>query len=369
MKDLDVVSLYEKTNEDHVDEFLKNVQSKLHIENEYEKIEEDTDWLDLMEETLPYVDNIFRNPNRFIFNEEEIVKIELARRITVDSIKHLAKNSNNIQEVDDVTGDVKPSRILNINKEEDYATYENKLIYTLIKKVGFFISEKKKSILENMSVPEKNNKKIEYAAETNVLSEQVNISLQINAKAKGKKNKQEENKKILKRIEKLEEKILSIMHLEVYKIIDKLHITLISQPVKKTNLILKNTNFQYAMKLWEYIHAYIESPTKHIKEKDEKYDDEEIKQYLDETFLLDFVTLSTLNEDEFEYEESQKVKKEITNNLIQKLIALNPDMPLDEFRNMVEGQYEIIKYKNFATVAEIQKIFKQNIEKYLEKLK
>ena len=44
-----------------------------------------------MEETIPYLDNIFRAPNRFIINEEEIVKIERARRITVESIKTCRK--------------------------------------------------------------------------------------------------------------------------------------------------------------------------------------------------------------------------------------------------------------------------------------
>lgn len=53
-----------------------------------------------MEETVPYIDNILRNPNRFIVNEEEIVKIELARKITVESIKHLSKNTNLIQDYD-----------------------------------------------------------------------------------------------------------------------------------------------------------------------------------------------------------------------------------------------------------------------------
>lgn len=53
-----------------------------------------------METTIPYIDNIFRNPNRFIINEEEIVKIELARKVTVESIKHLAKHTNLIQDVD-----------------------------------------------------------------------------------------------------------------------------------------------------------------------------------------------------------------------------------------------------------------------------
>ena len=33
-----------------------------------------------MEDTIQYIDNIFRNPNRFIVNEEEVVKVEQAKK-------------------------------------------------------------------------------------------------------------------------------------------------------------------------------------------------------------------------------------------------------------------------------------------------
>ena len=94
--------------------------------------------------TIRYLDNILRNPNRFIVNDEEIVKIELARRITVDSIKHLAKNTNLIQSFDEVTGEVRPSKILNINKEECFNTYENRFIYSLITIMKMYIEKKEK---------------------------------------------------------------------------------------------------------------------------------------------------------------------------------------------------------------------------------
>ena len=69
-------------------QFKKNLESKLHVKTDYEKVIKDTEWIGIMEETIPYLDNIFRAPNRFIINEEEIVKIERARRITVESIKN-----------------------------------------------------------------------------------------------------------------------------------------------------------------------------------------------------------------------------------------------------------------------------------------
>lgn len=144
MEELKIFDLYEKFNTKTAEEFMDKIDSTVDIKAEYEKVIEDTEWIEIMEETVPYIDNILRNPNRFIVNEEEIVKIELARKITVESIKHLSKNTNLIQDYDKKTGDVRPSKILNINKEENYDTYENRFIYTLIQNMKFFINKKKK---------------------------------------------------------------------------------------------------------------------------------------------------------------------------------------------------------------------------------
>lgn len=138
MEELKIFDLYEKFNTKTAEEFMDKIDSTVDIKAEYEKVIEDTEWIEIMEETVPYIDNILRNPNRFIVNEEEIVKIELARKITVESIKHLSKNTNLIQDYDKKTGDVRPSKILNINKEENYDTYENRFIYTLIQNMKFF---------------------------------------------------------------------------------------------------------------------------------------------------------------------------------------------------------------------------------------
>ena len=44
-------------------------------------------------------------------------------KITVETIKHLSKNTNFIQTIDPVTGDVTPSKLLKVRKEESYDTY------------------------------------------------------------------------------------------------------------------------------------------------------------------------------------------------------------------------------------------------------
>ncbi len=141
MKKIELFDLYNNTKEDVKDEFLDNVDSKLKVKNKYRKVIYDYSWLEKMEETMRYLDNIMRNPKKFIVNEEEVVKIEKARKVTVDSIKHLTQHTSYIQKFDQETGEVKPSKILNINKEENFDMYENRFIYTLLINMKMFISK------------------------------------------------------------------------------------------------------------------------------------------------------------------------------------------------------------------------------------
>ena len=101
-----IINLYSSVNDNIKDNFINNINSNLKVKQDSLKTTYDDTWLVKMEEVIRYLDNILRNPNRFIVNDEEIVKIELARRITVDSIKHLAKNTNLIQSFDEDTGEV-----------------------------------------------------------------------------------------------------------------------------------------------------------------------------------------------------------------------------------------------------------------------
>lgn len=368
MKELDIVDLYNKKTDNEVDRFFENTDSKINVKTELEKVEEDTEWIDIIEDTIPHLDSIYRNPNRFIINEEEIVKIELARRITVDSIKHLSKHTNFIQSIDDKTGDVRPSKILNINKEESYDTYENRLIYTLIQNMRFFVDTRKKLIEARQAISGKDVKQFDYNATSKYMNDNVNINLHIDSsKMSGGKNQSTE---LLERIKEVEQKITDLTSSDIYRILAKLHISLIRPPIKKTNVILKNVHFQYAMKLWNYLQDNMDDKSKHIDDKNETADNQELKRLVDQTFLLNYVALDTLNksEEERKTEESRRTVEEITNQMIEQIIMLNPDMTQEELQSKITNKMAIVKYRNMASITEVQRIFKEHIEKYLEKV-
>ena len=77
------------------------------------------DWISTIEQVLPNLDTIVRNPRKFIVQEEDIVDISLCKAISTESVKHLAQHTNMISKVDK-DGTVTPSRILNITKEEKF---------------------------------------------------------------------------------------------------------------------------------------------------------------------------------------------------------------------------------------------------------
>lgn len=369
MSDLEIIDLYGKTNREKVKKFIEKTESTLRVKKDTEKTVKDIEWIEKMEETIPYLDNIYRAPNRFIVNEEDIVKIELARKITVDSIKHLSKNTNFIQSVDKKTGDVTPSKILNINKEESYNTYENRLIYTLIENMRTFIA-RRKNTLEEINSQEKEDRTIDYNATSKLNDKKIDINMSLSSKldseAKEKKNKTQE---LLKRIEELEKKVNDLTNSEIYKVIDKKHIALVKEPIKKTNVILKNVNFQYAMKLWNYLRDNYDDKTIQINENEDYIDTGELKQLVDETFMLQYLVMKTLDEDKIETEEKrEQIQENILDQMIEKMVDMNTELTSQELKQMIASKYEVIKYKKMEILREIQNIFKKHIDDYLQKI-
>ena len=99
----------------------------------------DVSWVEAIENGMIHLDNIVRNPGRTIVDVEEIVPIALSKKVTVESVKHLAQHTDLIQSVDKKTGKITPSKLLNVYKEESLATYENRFINTLIDRLYGFL--------------------------------------------------------------------------------------------------------------------------------------------------------------------------------------------------------------------------------------
>ncbi len=375
MDKLEIINLYENSNKNRIEEFTSKTNSTLKVNIDKKKMQKDSDWIKMMAFTIPYLDNIFHSPNRFIVNEEEIVKIEQAKKVSVETIKHLSKNTNFIQTVDKVTGDVTPSKLLNVRKEETYNTYENRLIYTLVQNMKRFIKKKKENLGQykndaNKENDNRDNKSFEYSATSTVEDEQIEVNLSLNSKLnQDAQNKSNDITQIIEEIGEIEKKIQGLQSTEVYKTLEKQHVIEVREPIKKTNVILKNVNFQYAMKLWDYLRDNFDDKNLDSVEKKDYMDNSELKKMVDETFLLHYLTMKTLDDD---MEEKQDTKEEMQNmvvdQMIDKMLEINENFSENQIKDLIAKKYEIIKYKKTAVIQEIQKTFKEHIKQYMKKI-
>lgn len=363
MDELKVLDVVNKSSDDKINTFSSGVNSGVSISRDYNIFKYDDEWLLLMEETVPYIDNILRNPNRFIINEEEVVKIELARKITVESIKHLSRNTNFIQEIDEDTGDVKPSKILNINKEENYNTYENRFIYSLIQNMKMYIDRKKRNL--TTGIENKNEKYVSYKGNSKSKNEEIEIDVNFKSKLTSQKGGVDD---VLARISNLEMHIGDLTNTDLYQTIDKLHISLVRSPLKKTNLILKNVNFQYAVNLWNFLQVNLEDNSRFDTGNNVDESNPELKALMDESFLLNYLIVETITNPEENVVKQKKVTDQLINNFIQKMVITNSEITKSELEKMVGDQFVIIKEQSLSSSNEIKRIFKSAINSYKDKI-
>lgn len=363
---LKLLDLYNNASPNIINSFNNNINSNYMVKVNSENVSVDFEWLDLMEDTVRYIDNILRNPNRFIVNEEEIVKVEQARRITVETIKHLSKHTNYIQEIDK-NGEVRPSKILNINKDESYDTYENRLIYTLIQNMRTFIDVRKSKLVTSSS--EKNNIESEYHGKTVIGNDNVNIDVVMHSSSKKvSEYKSKDDMSVEDRIARLELRITDLTNTNVYKTLAKLHVARVIPPIKKTNLILKNVNFQYAMKLWDYLQSYDDSGNS-IERKHNKYsDDVSVKELFDNVFLLNYLVSNSFRENNISELEKKDVIEKITNDMINTIVQINSDLPIEDIQKIIGDKIAIIKTKKEASIKEIEDKINVRVQSILSKI-
>ena len=355
--------VYNKATDLSKEEFLDAIDSKLEVKNKFRKVIYDYSWLEKMEDTMYYLDNIMRNPKKFIINEEEVVKIEKARKVTVESIRHLTQHTSYIQEFDQKSGEVKPSKILNINKEEDYDMYENRFIYTLLVNMKMFIARVSGDCINGSNMV--SNKNIKYSAVTKINSEKVGIDINLNATdSKGLNPSSKNGLSIAQRIDKVNLQIANCMNSDLIKNLEKAHVTFVRSPIKRTNVILKNPNFQKAMELWTFLESYNFNNVIEENVDDEYEDVSTFRDTMNDSFLLDYLVMNEmLNNGNSKYDDGE-VSKYYINKIIKTFVDNNNDFNEDDFVKMLRDEFREIRRVKDIKLNRIRRIYQKDLNNY-----
>lgn len=240
------------------DELFNSLDSLLHASrNNFafnKKIMEkaiDISWVETIENGLMHVDNVIRNPRRTIEDVEEVVPIALSRKITVESVKHLAQHTDLIQSIDKKTGKITPSKILNVYKEESLMTYENKFVNTLVDRLYIFINRR----YEKLAQVAKDEEVLTLGYDTDIddgMGGKMKIGINIET-IDSLDTVNESGLTVWQRVEKLKKIIEEYKGSELCLTLGN---TFIRPPVMRTNAIMKNVDLKACLTLWQYIESY-----------------------------------------------------------------------------------------------------------------
>jgi len=282
----------------------------------------------------------------------------------------LSKNVNFVDQYDQNSGEVIPKKILNAYKEETFMTYENRFLFTLIRLIEDFIYLREKEYESDFKG--KNYQKANYQAEAKLKKEKVKVSVDYSSEVSIGTKK---SASTAERIKELRKSIKMLKSTELYQILASKRVIPVKAPLKMTNVLLKNVNFQYAVKLWNYLSEQME-----MKNKSEKLTKEYEEKGTTKTFVDEDIFLMHLIFKHAEAEanskgkkknaiEDKNAKKELTEALMEKIIELNPDLTENELKQLIADKFMVMKTKKVVSLKPVEERFKERIEKYMEQVK
>ena len=280
----------------------------------------DVRWIEQIENCIVELDTIIRNPRRFIVQEEEIVPIEKARRITNESVRHLAQHTNLIAKVE---GDrVTPNEILNVYREESFDIYENRFIYTLLGKVEEFV-ESRRQVLYNITDDEE-IAELGMEGSFNNGEEDVTYQFKISATNKNSLVDMDTSRmSIFARIDRLSHIIREFRGSAFAR--SMRGSAPVRPPIMRTNVILKDPNFKKALVLWQFIETYNEvGYTIDLINEYRELDQQQVFAFYN-TLAMNYICLKKTAgaSDEVDLEHKKKrrqIKPKFVKNMIEEIV-------------------------------------------------
>ena len=246
----------------------------------------DSSWIDEIEGVIFDLGEIIANPRQNTKAEGNIVPVELARKISADSVQHLASHTQYVKEIDEY-GNVIPSKILTMVNEDDIRTYENRFIATFVRRLILFI-EKRYEFISNFA--ELHDEQILMFKNKSIVDgAEVEIETKIRINHKSDDEVSLKSNEYVERIRQMRQYILYFYNSDFMK---KLKTEKdVHNPILQTNIIRKNPLYHHCYEVYRFIERY-EHLGVHYK-VDEQYsvfDDKELAE-INHTLFANYITL------------------------------------------------------------------------------
>ena len=355
---MDIVEYINNINKDNANKFIASTSSNITVKRDIDACVSDTSWIDMVEECIPYLDNIIRNPRRFIVQEENIVPIEKAKVVTEESIRHLAQHTSMIQEVQE-DGTVIPLKLLNVYREETVDLYENRFIKSLVDNLYTFVNNKLNESDQRSYA--KVESTVSYSGLMKKKGEEVEVNLQLKSKKDTEIDASKDGHSLEERISYIKDIVSAFRGSTFIKSLKES--SPVRSPIRKTNVILKEQNFIKALELWEYLEKNNIKPITSIDKRTEIVKDADIKTKYDLAFFIDNDAID-LN--------AASNKSEFNSAIISKLVndfVFTGDITEKEFKKLMEKEFKEAKKRKDKATNAIRKTIEDFLNDYNTKKK
>ena len=336
----------------------------------------DEDWIKAIEEGLEFVEKAVAEERQFIRTNGEVVPIEKVKKISKDSVEHLAKHSDMITHVpEEEDALLVPDKLYMVEKLSDYAVYENRFLYMMLTYIKSFIEfriekiEKlRRTYVGDMAVnKEIKTKKRTLKIKTEIYEERTDNPYPV---------PDEKSANLVKRIHDCRSIIDALLDTDLMTQVAKT--PMIKPPIVKTNVLKMNNNFKNALALYDYIASYkgegfsYEEGQLDFAPFSEKVADE----FAEAANLTSFLAYKTGNDIESllqaEYEEEERrLKEEEAQNLLKRLQrlkkrALESNKTMEEYMLLLEERNRRLEKDNEELSALRREV--ENLKKDIETL-
>lgn len=355
---MDIVEYINNINKDNANKFIASTSSNITVKRDIDACVSDTSWIDMVEECIPYLDNIIRNPRRFIVQEENIVPIEKAKVVTEESIRHLAQHTSMIQEVQE-DGTVIPLKLLNVYREETVDLYENRFIKSLVDNLYTFVNNKLNESDQRSYA--KVESTVSYSGLMKKKGEEVEVNLQLKSKKDTEIDASKDGHSLEERISHIKDIVSAFRGSTFIKGLKES--SPVRSPIRKTNVILKEQNFIKALELWEYLEKNNIKPITSIDKRTEIVKDADIKTKYDLAFFIDNDAIDM---------NAASNKSEFNSAIISKLVndfVFTGDITEKEFKKLMEKEFKEAKKRKDKATNAIRKTIEDFLNDYNTKKK